>query len=49
MCKKWRVWYRIKNPDLDSEEYDACHNWCHKKCENIIRDMFNKFKGLLKF
>ena len=48
MCKMRWVWYRIKNPDLDVADCDACYNWYHKKCEDIPRNVFNKFKGLHK-
>ena len=45
ICKMLWVWYHSKNPDLNMAECDTCHTWYHRKCENIPRDVFNKFNG----
>ena len=49
ICKMPWVWYHSKNPDLNMAECDTCHTWYHRKCENIPRDVFNKFKGSVEW
>ena len=45
ICKIPWVCNHGKNPDLNMAEYDTCYTWYHRKCENIPRDVFDKFKG----
>ena len=49
VCKMPWVWSHSKNPNLNMPECDTCHIWYHRKCENIPRNVFNKFIGLVKW
>ena len=43
-CRMPWVWYHIKNPPLNMADYDICHQWYHRKCENIPCENFHENK-----
>ena len=40
------VWYHIKNPVLNMADCDTCHQWYHRKCENIPSKVFDENKSV---
>ena len=43
-CRMPCVWYHTKNPALSMADCDTCHQWYHRKCENIPSKVFDKNK-----
>ena len=45
-CRMPWVWYHIKNPALNMADCDTCHQWYHRKCENIPSEVSDKNKSV---
>ena len=39
------LWNHSKNPVLNMVQCGTFHTWYHRKCQNILREVFTKFKG----